>query len=79
MLAVKGHPKRISRKVFSVVDTPLECHSRKPDIVRERIVELVGDLPRAELFAREMHPGWVCVGNEIDGMDIRDAIGQLKG
>lgn len=79
LLAVKGHPKRISNKVFSVVDTPLEGHSKKPDIVRERIVELVGDLPRAELFAREVHPGWVCVGNEIDGMDIRDAIEQLKG
>lgn len=35
-------------------------------------------MPRAELFAREVHPGWVCVGNEIDGMDIRDAIEQLK-
>lgn len=78
-MAVKGYPERISNKVFSVIDTPLEGHSKKPDIVRERIVELVGDLPRAELFAREVHPGWVCVGDEIDGMDIRDAIEQLKG
>ena len=27
-------------------------HSAKPDVVRERIVELMGDLPRIELFAR---------------------------
>lgn len=48
------------------------------DIVREKIVELAGDLPRAELFARNEYPGWVCVGNEIDGMDIRDSLRMLK-
>lgn len=79
LLAVKGHPKRVSNNVFSLVDTPLEAHSKKPDIVREKIVEMAGDLPRAELFAREVYPGWTCVGNEIDGMDIRDAIEKLKG
>lgn len=61
------------------MDTPVERHSKKPDEVRRRIERLMGDVPRAELFAREVHPGWVCVGNEIDGMDIRDAIEQLKG
>ena len=60
------------------MDTPVERHSKKPDEVRRRIELLMGDVPRAELFAREAHPGWVCVGNEIDGMDIRDAIEQLK-
>lgn len=61
-----------------IVDTPVEEHSKKPDIVREKIVELAGDLPRAELFARNEYPGWVCVGNEIDGMDIRDSLRMLK-
>ena len=51
---------------------------QKPDIVRKKIVELAGDLPRAELFARNEYPGWVCVGNEIDGMDIRDSLRMLK-
>lgn len=78
LLAVKGHPKKISNKVFSLIDTPLEAHSKKPDIVREKIVELMGDLPRAELFARKKYPGWVCVGNEIDGRDIRESLQKLK-
>lgn len=52
-------------------------HSQKPDEVRERIVELCGDLPRVELFARKEHDGWDCLGNEIDGRDIRDAIRDL--
>lgn len=49
-------------------------HSKKPDVVRERIVELCGDLPRIELFARQRYEGWDCLGDEIDGRDIREAI-----
>ena len=74
IIATKGKPKRISKAVHSVVDTPIEAHSKKPDVVRARIVELVGNIPRIELFARTRSEGWVCLGNEIDGMDIRDAI-----
>ena len=66
------------KAVHCIVDTPVEEHSKKPDIVREKIVELAGNLPRAELFARNEYPGWVCVGNEIDGMDIRDSLQMLK-
>ncbi len=78
LIAVKGKPKRISAKVSQLIINPVEEHSKKPDIVREKIVELAGDLPRAELFARNESPGWVCVGNEIDGMDIRDSLRMLK-
>lgn len=42
--------KRISNKVSQVVDTHIQEHSKKPDIVRDRIVELIGDLPRIELL-----------------------------
>ncbi len=52
LIATKGQPKRVSKAVHCIVDTPVEEHSKKPDIVREKIVELAGDLPRAELFDR---------------------------
>jgi len=39
-------------------------HSRKPAIVRDRIVELLGDRPRIELFARERIEGWDGFGDE---------------
>ena len=42
--------------------------------VRDRIVALCGDLPRVELFARDLCDGWDSIGNEIDGRDIRDVI-----
>lgn len=66
LLATRGNPKRVSKKVHSVVDSPIREHSRKPDEVRDRIVELMGDLPRIELFARERAPGWDVWGNEVE-------------
>lgn len=78
IIATRGNPKRISKGVHSVIDTPIEEHSKKPDIVRQKIVELIGDVPRVELFAREECPGWLCLGSEIDGTDIRKAIERIS-
>ena len=65
LIATKGKPKRVSRGVHQVVDARIREHSRKPDEVRDRIVELCGDVPRIELFARQRAPGWDCWGNEV--------------
>ena len=65
LLATKGKPKRVSAAVHSVVDTPIEKHSKKPDVVKDRIVQLCGDLPRIELFARQKTQGWDSWGNEV--------------
>ena len=65
LLATKGKHKRMSAKVHQVVHEPLREHSRKPDCIRNKIVELCGDLPRIELFARQRVEGWDCWGNEI--------------
>ena len=66
LLATKGKPKRLSASVRSIIDTPIEQHSKKPDCVRDKIVELCGDLPRIELFARQKVEGWDCWGNEVN-------------
>ena len=66
ILATKGNPKRISAKVHQVIISPIEEHSKKPDEVRKRIVELLGELPRIELFARQKVEGWDAWGNEAD-------------
>lgn len=65
LLATKGKPKRVSASVHSVIESPVESHSKKPDCARERIVKLCGDLPRIELFARKKVDGWDCWGNEV--------------
>lgn len=65
LIATKGKPKRKSAKVHSVIISKIREHSRKPDETREKIVELCGDLPRIELFARQHTEGWDCWGNEV--------------
>lgn len=65
LLATKGKPKRRSPKVHQFIIAPRERHSKKPDITRDKIIDLVGDLPRVELFARQKIDGWDSWGNEI--------------
>ena len=77
LLATKGKPKRISAGVKMLIETledgevevlhsRIQGHSKKPDEVRDRIVELCGDVPRVELFARNTTEGWDVFGNEVD-------------
>lgn len=66
LLGVRGKPKRISASVHSVIVSPVKRHSEKPGEVRNRIVELVGDVPRIELFARQHVDGWDAFGKEVD-------------
>lgn len=74
LLATKGKPKRESKFVANLTISHLRGHSQKPDEVREKIVELMGNLPRIELFAREKTEGWDALGFDIDGQDIRQTI-----
>jgi len=64
ILASRGNPKRINASVRGLIDTPIERHSKKPDCIYKRIEELMGDLPRIELFVRQTKDGWDCWGND---------------
>jgi len=66
LLATKGKPKRLSKSVHQICDAKISKHSKKPDEIREKIVELCGDLPRVELFARNETKGWDVWGNEVE-------------
>lgn len=67
LLATRGRPRPRSHSVHSVVVAPRRRHSQKPDEVRNRIVELMGNVPRLEMFARTRTPGWDVWGNEVRG------------
>lgn len=56
----------ISNGVHQIIESPIESHSKKPDIVRDKILELLGDVPRLELFARQKVQGWDVWGNEVE-------------
>lgn len=67
LIGIKGKPGKLikSNKISSCIISERREHSRKPDEARERITELVGQVPKIELFAREEVKGWDCWGNEI--------------
>ena len=65
LLATRGHPKRQSAGIHQLIISRIEEHSKKPVVVRSKIVQLLGDLPRIELFARQKTPGWDVWGNEV--------------
>ena len=68
LLGTKGkcQSARKSRSVRQICDARIMGHSRKPDEIRGRIVELCGDVPRVELFARETTNGWDVWGDEVE-------------
>ena len=69
LLAIKGKPSNliVSNAVSSCIISERREHSRKPDEARERITELVGQVPKIELFARQTVDNWDCWGNEVGG------------
>ena len=66
LLATRGRPKRQCAGIHQFVISHIEQHSKKPDEVRDKIVKLMGDQPRVELFARQKTPGWDVWGNEVN-------------
>ena len=77
LLGTRGKPKRISKSVPQLNISSRREHSRKPDEIREAIVELMGDVPRVELFARHHFDGWDAWGDEVSHSQGRGA-GQMN-
>ena len=76
LLATKGSPHKFvtDNSISQMIMSQKTAHSRKPPIARSKIVQLLGDRPRIELFARkpdllfdaEGYEGWDVWGNEVD-------------
>ena len=68
LLGIKGKPNswRQDKSIKQLVCAERTRHSAKPSEVRDRIIKLLGDRPRIELFAREKVEGWDSWGNEIE-------------
>lgn len=66
LLAKRGKPRRQSNRVHQFIVSHIEQHSKKPDVTRDKILQLMGDLPRVELFARKKTDGWDVWGNEVE-------------
>ena len=62
----------------SVSFAPNLKHSAKPEHLQNALELMFPEGNKIELFARRQRPDWICLGNEINGLDIRDALSQLK-
>ena len=61
----KAHKLVVNHKVNSFIEWPRQEHSKKPDLVRDSIMNLVGsDRKFIELFARQTFDKWDCWGND---------------
>jgi len=65
LFATRGHPKRISASVRQLIIAAVGEHSRKPDAARDRLVQLLGDVPRIEFFSRQRVDGWDSWGDQL--------------
>lgn len=80
-LFTRGNVKRQSKGVCQALhtdETPAIAtypgrHSAKPEEVAHRIERMI-DGPYLEMFARRRRSGWTTIGNELDGLDIRDSL-----
>lgn len=79
LLGIRGRVDVVNHGVRQLIESvPERIHSRKPGEARERIVELLGDVPRIELFAREAVAGWSRWGLEApkgEGLVTMDDFG----
>jgi len=65
LFAVRGRlPERLDASICQHVTAPRSRHSEKPAIFRDLLTQLIGDVPRIELFARNESHGWHTWGNE---------------
>ena len=75
LLGLKGKPLKYkkAKNVKAFVEAERTKHSVKPNEVRKRILDLCGDIPRIELFAREKKEGFDVFGNEVkNSIDLRE-------
>jgi len=66
LLGRRGKVKPKRHNVRQLVEEIRGEHSVKPDEVKNRIVKLMGNLPRIELFARQKTEGWDVWGDEVE-------------
>ncbi|WP_024261825.1 MT-A70 family methyltransferase, partial [Escherichia coli] len=79
LFAVKGNlPERINAGIIQSFTAPRLDHSRKPDMAREKLVQLLGDVPRIELFARHTSHGFDVWGNQCGTPSIEMVPGIVK-
>lgn len=80
ILGVKGNIKAFHSQNINVFHSDIKQHSQKPI----KAYELIDDATRTikncktlEIFARKQYKDWTCIGYDLDGLDVYDALDQI--
>jgi N6-adenosine-specific RNA methylase IME4 len=65
VIGKRGHPKT-TKSVRNIIEGPLREHSRKPEEAYAAAESMMPSARRADLFGRQLRPGWDVWGNERD-------------
>jgi len=68
---------RGKRNIRQFLSEMREKHSAKPNEIRNRIAKMFPTQNKLELFARQKTEGWDCIGNGINGKDIRQELEEM--
>ncbi len=74
----KVYKKLKNRSQRTVIMAPNLGHSKKPEELQDSLDAMFPGTNKLEMFARRSRAGWTCIGNGIDGKDIRVAIQDLE-
>lgn len=76
LVGVRGKPARKAILTSNVWQANVSRHSAKPAAFLD-MIEQASEGPYLEMFGRETRLGWVTIGNEVDGTDIRSSLAVL--
>jgi N6-adenosine-specific RNA methylase IME4 len=62
---------------LSIITAPRREHSQKPDEAHALIEAMYPDLPKIELFGRNVRPGWSAWGNNISHSRVIEQRGSI--
>lgn len=78
LVGVRGSPYKYlkGKAERDVCLAPNEGHSVKPSCLQDSLDRMFPG-PKVEIFGRRDRPGWLVLGNEVTGRDIRDDLVRL--
>lgn len=70
LIGIKGKFRILDKNISSCIISESDEDNEKPNIIRDNIVRMCGDLPRLELFATKEIEGWDIYSNDIESSII---------
>ena len=77
LFGVRGKLPPQNRCQVTIINGKNSKHSKKPE-EQYNLIEKVSPGPRIELFARQKRDGWDCIGDAINGKDIREELKYMQ-